>query len=126
MPKNHQLAGGPVIASFPPFRDSLIWTFKNSANTPTNPLALYCTFTAIKRKSLIINGAGEGNRTLISGLGSPHSTTEPHPLIADGYIPKTATPCKRRLKEHEEQRGYSMPAGCRAVQKGPSQDMGCI
>ena len=25
-------------------------------------------------------GAGEGNRTLISGLGSPHSTTEPHPL----------------------------------------------
>ena len=24
-------------------------------------------------------GAGEGNRTLISGLGSPHSTTEPHP-----------------------------------------------
>ena len=26
-----------------------------------------------------MNGAGEGNRTLISGLGSPHSTTEPHP-----------------------------------------------
>src|ERR1039458_4813554 len=25
-------------------------------------------------------GAGEGNRTLISGLGSPHSTTEPHQL----------------------------------------------
>ena len=25
-------------------------------------------------------GAGEGNRTLISGLGSPHSATEPHPL----------------------------------------------
>jgi hypothetical protein len=28
-------------------------------------------------------GAGEGNRTLISGLGSPHSTTEPHPLRCD-------------------------------------------
>ena len=27
-------------------------------------------------------GAGEGNRTLISGLGSPHSTTEPHPPSA--------------------------------------------
>ncbi len=40
----------------------------------------YCTFTALIRKSLIMNGAGEGNRTLISGLGSPHSTTEPHPL----------------------------------------------
>ena len=26
-----------------------------------------------------INGAGEGNRTLVSGLGSPHSTIEPHP-----------------------------------------------
>ena len=24
-------------------------------------------------------GAGEGNRTLISCLGSTHSTTEPHP-----------------------------------------------
>ncbi len=35
---------------------------------------------ALLRKSLIFNGAGEGNRTLISGLGSPHSTTEPHPL----------------------------------------------
>jgi hypothetical protein len=34
---------------------------------------------ALLRKSLIINGAGEGNRTLVSGLGSPHSTIEPHP-----------------------------------------------
>ena len=42
--------------------------------------SVYCTFTALLRKSLIINGAGEGNRTLISGLGSPHSATEPHPL----------------------------------------------
>ncbi len=25
----------------------------------------YCTFTALLRKSLIINGAGEGNRTLV-------------------------------------------------------------
>ena len=33
----------------------------------------------ILRKCLIINGAGEGNRTLVSGLGSPHSTIEPHP-----------------------------------------------
>ena len=28
----------------------------------------YCTFTALIRKSLIINGAGEGNRTLVSAL----------------------------------------------------------
>ena len=43
----------------------------------------YCTFTAQLRKSLVI-GAGEGNRTLISGLGSPHSTTEPHPRLSKG------------------------------------------
>src|ERR1051326_3047275 len=38
-----------------------------------------CALLALFRKSLIINGAGEGNRTLVSGLGSPHSTIEPHP-----------------------------------------------
>jgi len=27
---------------------------------------IYCTFTAHTHKSLIINGAGEGNRTLVS------------------------------------------------------------
>ena len=26
-----------------------------------------------------MNGAGEGNRTLVSALGRPHSTIEPHP-----------------------------------------------
>ena len=28
-------------------------------------VAVYCTFTALLRKSLIISGAGEGNRTLV-------------------------------------------------------------
>ena len=28
---------------------------------------------------LYVIGAGEGNRTLVSGLGSPHSTIGPHP-----------------------------------------------
>jgi hypothetical protein len=28
--------------------------------------SLYCTFTALIHKSFIINGAGEGNRTLVS------------------------------------------------------------
>ena len=41
---------------------------------------IYCTFTAPIRNSLILNGAGEGNRTLVSGLGSPRSAIEPHPL----------------------------------------------
>src|SRR6266481_8737426 len=45
----------------------------------------YCTLTALRRKSLIINGAGEGNRTLVSGLGSPHSTIEPHPRARNGF-----------------------------------------
>jgi hypothetical protein len=30
--------------------------------------SVYCTFTALLRKSLIINGAGEGNRTPVSGF----------------------------------------------------------
>jgi len=47
--------------------------------TEALPQSFYCTFTAIRRKCLIMNGAGEGNRTLVSGLGSPHSTIEPHP-----------------------------------------------
>jgi hypothetical protein len=34
---------------------------------------------ALFRKCPEIDGAGEGNRTLVSGLGSPHSTIEPHP-----------------------------------------------
>src|SRR5690242_8154425 len=38
-----------------------------------------CTLLALFRKCPEINGAGEGNRTLVSGLGSPHSTIEPHP-----------------------------------------------
>ena len=33
-------------------------------------------------------GAGEGNRTLVSGLGSPRSTIEPHPLRAPGSCSK--------------------------------------
>src|ERR1022692_2826911 len=45
-------------------------------------LSVYCTFTALRCKSLIINGAGEGNRTLVSALGRPHSTIEPHPQMS--------------------------------------------
>ena len=60
----------------------LVLTIKGNPGNARKILALYCTFTALIRKSLIINGAGEGNRTLVSGLGRPHSTIEPHPLIS--------------------------------------------
>src|SRR5438270_11740703 len=53
-------------------------------------LQLYCTFTALVRKCGEINGAGEGNRTLVSGLGSPHSTIEPHPHPGRAWISITA------------------------------------
>jgi len=33
--------------------------------TEALPQSFYCTFTAIRRKCLTINGAGEGNRTLV-------------------------------------------------------------
>ena len=36
--------------------------------TEALPQSFYCTFTAIRRKSLIMNGAGEGNRTLVTSL----------------------------------------------------------
>jgi len=32
--------------------------------------SVYCTFTALRCKSLITNGAGEGNRTLVTGKSS--------------------------------------------------------
>ena len=60
-------------------------TTKGNPADARKTLALYCTFTALSCKSLIINGAGEGNRTLVSGLGSPHSTIEPHPLTKFRY-----------------------------------------
>src|SRR5258708_5062560 len=44
-----------------------------------------CTLLAHLRKCLISSGAGEGNRTLVSDLGSPRSTIEPHPL----RVPRT-------------------------------------
>ena len=42
---------------------------------------IYCTFTALIRKSLIINGAGEGNRTLM--IIQPPKTVPPtlNPLL---------------------------------------------
>ncbi len=45
-----------------------------------NVVTLLLLSALFLRKLLIIRGgAGEGNRTLVSGLGSPHSTIEPHP-----------------------------------------------
>ena len=59
--------------------------------------SIYCTVTAPRCKSLIINGAGEGNRTLVSGLGSPHSTIEPHPLLSPPEYPSPRSFGKRVL-----------------------------
>ena len=46
-----------------------------------------CTLLALLRNCPKINGAGEGNRTLVSGLGSPRSTIEPHPQKAGIWLP---------------------------------------
>ena len=40
---------------------------------------IYYTFTALLRKRLILNGAGGGNRTLVSSLENCRSTIELHP-----------------------------------------------
>ena len=59
-----------------------------SAKPPPTPRA--ARILAEATKPLIMNGAGEGNRTLASGLGSPHSTIEPHPLRASFKYAKPA------------------------------------
>jgi hypothetical protein len=46
----------------PPFWMNAIYNLLESATK----WLIYCTFTAAICKSLIINGAGEGNRTLVS------------------------------------------------------------
>ena len=62
-----------------------------------------CTLLALFRKSLIINGAGEGNRTLVSGLGSPHSTIEPHPLLdVSVFIPDNHSTCNSQCNFKRE------------------------
>src|SRR5262245_51831992 len=42
---------------------------------------------SVPTRSRLASGAGEGNRTLVSGLGSPHSTIEPHPQCTDVLNP---------------------------------------
>ena len=67
------LVPSPIpVSSFNERRLLIFW--------PLESLSIHLRCTCTFCKLLIINGAGEGNRTLISGLGSPHSTTEPHPL----------------------------------------------
>jgi hypothetical protein len=57
---------------------------KISVRIQKHDFHLHSTYTT--RKRLIINGAGEGNRTLVSGLGSPRSTIEPHPHLLDWWF----------------------------------------
>jgi hypothetical protein len=44
-------------------------------------IQVYCTFTAPSCKSLIINGAGEENRTLVTGLGSKINAISHHAIL---------------------------------------------
>jgi len=45
-----------------------------------------CTFPALLRKSLIINGAGEGNRTLAHCFQNAHTVDVPH-ITKYGFPP---------------------------------------
>jgi hypothetical protein len=52
-------------------------------------LLLLLLLGGIWRKLLSQNdGAGEGNRTLVSALGRPHSTIEPHPPMSSRCLAK--------------------------------------
>ncbi len=52
----------------------------------------YCTFTALFCKSLITNGAGDGNRTHVCSLEGCRSTIELHPQRPKSYRPRL--PCQ--------------------------------
>ena len=54
-----------------------------------NKMKFTCILLALLRKSLIINGAGEGNRTLVCSLEGCRSTIELHPH----RIPQSLTNC---------------------------------
>ena len=62
-------------------KDPIHQTSREFGVNPTQkaPVLFTAILLALLRKCLIINGAGEGNRTLVSALGRPHSTIEPHP-----------------------------------------------
>jgi hypothetical protein len=70
--------------------DVTLWFFENPGRLfslwPFEQVGLVKTLDFIGDLKI---GAGEGNRTLISGLGSPHSTTEPHPLRLSPRLPFT-------------------------------------
>src|SRR5690348_2537181 len=64
-----------------------------------------------KPKRVLKLGAGEGNRTLISGLGSPHSTTEPHPLsLRSSAASPSARGCDSPGQSTENQDRRGVPA----------------
>ncbi len=60
--------------------------------TEALPQSFYCTLTALRRMSLIINGAGEGNRTLVSDR---HGTWGPR---RRSVLPYLGTARKKRTE----------------------------
>src|SRR5216683_3332846 len=69
------------------------------------------------------NGAGEGNRTLISGLGSPHSTTEPHPL-PPSFLTDHFQVCNKRNSHVPTKRNYpNLSIYCHPLRRSLSEQI---
>src|SRR4051794_41155739 len=74
------------LRAYAPAGASQTEQFRLKCFSPSRSVGINAATTAPALKPLKINGAGEGNRTLVSGLGSPHSTIEPHPLRCSSVV----------------------------------------
>jgi hypothetical protein len=79
--KSRNVAGSPLLV-----------TIHSRDEKREESISCYTGATPV-RKLLTITGAGEGNRTLVSGLGSPRSTIEPHPLRLPAVVAGSDQQC---------------------------------
>src|SRR5687767_4762473 len=66
-------------------------------------------------------GAGEGNRTLVSALGRPHSTIEPHPLPTKRKATYTGFLKSRQPGFHEQKNQKGLRKIPEALDSPPHQ-----
>jgi hypothetical protein len=82
------LAGNIAVSWLPKIKAIFVPQFGDARDRrrlkKTKEIAsIYCTFTALCCKSLIISGAGEGNRTLVSIIRTSNSASVYHDLYAN-------------------------------------------
>jgi hypothetical protein len=69
-------------------------------------------------------GAGEGNRTLVSALGRPHSTIEPHPPGCGEFLAERKSQGNSKCKINMKTRDAASPKG--GMNFGPETASGIL